>query len=336
MRTLITGTTANRWMSSGCARRITRKRTSSRSSARPAHPYQSIAAVSDFVSFCRSLGIIIDHPPPVGVWRRYKTVDKPTRRNGSVKFLGDAGFAQNHALQTEVAVWRDDRPGPRSVAPDVAAIRRREAQKRAYAITSMREKFFRLPHLRNGHPYLERKGLSMMGCGQLRTDADLLVIPMFVDGRVMSFQTIAPDGTKKYRVGCPVKGASFLLTRRHAVVTCLTEGFATGLAVYQAMPNASVLVCFDAGNMVYVAKALKVRGMAVVCADNDYETEHRTGNNPGIVRGREAAESIGCGAAWPSGIAGTDWCDFLQERGEKGSALLRMHVMRHAKFLAGP
>ena len=60
----------------------------------------------EFLDFCRSHGIVISSPPPVGVWKRYPTVDKPRRRNGAVKFMGDHAFIQNHAMDTEVSVWR--------------------------------------------------------------------------------------------------------------------------------------------------------------------------------------------------------------------------------------
>lgn len=44
--------------------------------------------MSDFVAFVRSLGIMMDAVPPIGVWRRYPTEDHPRSRNGAVKYLG--------------------------------------------------------------------------------------------------------------------------------------------------------------------------------------------------------------------------------------------------------
>ena len=63
--------------------------------------------MNDFLTFCRDLGIRIDSLPPVGVWKRYPTDDKPRKRNGAVKYFGSYGFVQNHALMTEPAVWQD-------------------------------------------------------------------------------------------------------------------------------------------------------------------------------------------------------------------------------------
>ena len=64
--------------------------------------------MSDFISFARALGIMIDSPPPIGYWRRYPTEDHPRKRNGAVKFMGDHAFIQNWATDQEVVVWKAD------------------------------------------------------------------------------------------------------------------------------------------------------------------------------------------------------------------------------------
>lgn len=292
--------------------------------------------MSDFASFARSHGVMIDRDPPIGVWRRYKTVDHPRKKNGSVKFMGDIGFVRNFATMDETAIWRPD--GAQPIAFDdarIKALRKYEDQQRWKAIVRMREYFADLPRLQGGHPYLERKGLSMRGCSVLRRDGDDLAIPMYRNGFLFSVQTISPDGEKRYRAGCPMRGCSLTLRgTQSCTVVCLTEGFATGLAVYQSIPNAAVVVCFDAGNMVEVARHLNVSGLTVVCADNDHGTALRSGVNPGLEKGRQAAESLGCGVAYPEGIKGSDWADLLLELGlEKGPPRLRMDIMRGARHV---
>lgn len=287
-----------------------------------------------FLRFAEAHGLIIDHLIE-GKWVRVRTVDKPKRRNGAYRFLGDVGFVQNHATMDEVAIWRPDKPlspaESRRIAKEANERRRIEAQKQANAIRAMRAHWESLPPLIGEHPYLVRKQLSMLGCKGLRLDGDLITIPVYRQGRIISLQTIAPDGSKKYRYRCPIKGGAYTLRRPRASVTCLAEGFATGLAIYQSLPNANVVVCFDAGNMVTVAHDLKVEGMCVVCADNDWQTEGRQGRNPGIERATEAAQAIGCGIAYPEGIFGTDWADALVEWGEAGPGRLRTQIMRGAK-----
>ena len=80
---------------------------------------------------------------------------------------------------------------------------------------------------------------------------------------------------------------------------------------------------------------MKLRGMAVVCADNDWQTAERIGVNTGVQKGSAAAESLKCGVAYPEGIAGTDWADALLEWGESGRHRLRMEIMRHARVVFG-
>lgn len=288
-----------------------------------------------FVDFCRAHGLRIDYAEPDGRWHRCATEDKPRRRNGAWKLLGRVGFVQNHATMTEVATWQDDTVTPAQAAEierRAVELRRREQTKRIAAIEAMRAHFESLSPLRDGHQYLFDKGLSMRGCEGLRIDGGLLVIPMFRGRALMSYQTITASGEKKYRYGCPIKGCSYILGRRDSTVTCLCEGFATGLAIYQSMGSARVVVCFDAGNMVNVAREIDVRGLVVVCADNDWQTEQRIGSNPGIQKGTAAADAIGCGVAAPEGIDGSDWADALKEGWTQ--ARVRMEIMRSARFVA--
>jgi len=277
-------------------------------------------AMIDFQRFAQSYGLVVPHVIE-GRWVRTPTTDKPRHRNGAYKYLGDVGFVQNWANMVEPALWRAAQahtPSQHGAMPSVGAgerarIRAQQLKQQAHSIRAMRTHWESLPPLTGGHPYLHGKGLPMQGCMGLRQDGDLLVIPVYRAGQLISLQTIAPDGTKRYRYGCPVKGGSFALNRRNATLTAIVEGFATGLAIYQSIPAARVVVCFDAGNMVAVAKALAACGLTVVCADNDWQTEERTGTNPGMARARMAAQAIGCGVAYPEGIRGTDWADALNE-----------------------
>jgi len=298
-----------------------------------------------FAQFAQSHGLIVSQVIP-GKWVRVRTTDKPKHRNGAYKYLGDFGFVQNWATMLEPAVWRTDKAQvPRAGAQTRAINRSQQIRQQIHSMRVMREHWHSLPPLTGGHPYLQAKGLSMQGCKDLRVDGAALVIPVYRNASLISLQTIAPDGTKKYRYGCPVKGGSFTLARSDAILTVLVEGFATGLAVYQSLPLARVIVCFDAGNMVKVAKHLNISGMTVVCADNDWQTEQRTGSNPGMERARMAAQAIGCGIACPKGIQGTDWADALSEwtgaaavhaRSEniaraQAAARIKIEIMKEAK-----
>ena len=71
--------------------------------------------------------------------------------------------------------------------------------------------------------------------------------------------------------GMRAKGAVFRMGDKTAPETFLVEGYATGLSVHAALRSvglrASVLVCFSANNLEFIAPQLK--GRAFVCADND-------------------------------------------------------------------
>jgi hypothetical protein len=53
--------------------------------------------------------------------------------------------------------------------------------------------------------------------------------------------------------------------------------------------------------------------------------------NTGVEKGRQAAEAIGCGMAYPDGIKGTDFADALAEWGH--AARVRIAVLKGAKFV---
>ena len=291
-----------------------------------------------FIEAMRSSGLRPRHVVADGKWHRCPTDDKPRKRNGCylLDVAGERGVWKNYATDLDWNKWSDDCAPVNAAkrASDerrVAELRRREAKRRAECLASMRRYYAGLKRLEGVHPYLEGKRLSVRGCDALRVDGELLVIPMFRAGALMSVQTISPAGEKKYRTGCPIKGASLVLERRASTVTCLVEGFATGLAIFQAIPNARVVVCFDAGNLVTVAQAISASGMHVVCADNDHETAERIGTNPGLEKGRRAAETIGCGLAYPDGIRGSDWADALIEWADRGVSRIRMEILRHAR-----
>lgn len=284
---------------------------------------------TDFLTFCRLNGIIIDYLPPLGKIRSYPTEDKKQSKNGRVMFDGDFGWCQNWRYQDKPLIWFKGKEERTLSEAEKQELKRRqaiEARKlaviQAKAIDGMRAYFYSLKPMNGNHPYLENKGLDIKGCAGLRVDGEMLVIPLVRDGLLISLQTIAPDGTKKFRSGCPTKGASFLIGNPRAPIAFFCEGFATGLTIFQAIPTSRVIVCFNANGLREVAlrTARAFRGMACICADNDHKTAEKPPFiNPGLEKGKEAAKAIGCGIAYPTGIEGSDWDDARQEWGEDDS-----------------
>lgn len=125
------------------------------------------------------------------------------------------------------------------------------------------------------------------------------MVPVWHGDWLISVQTIGLDGVKRFWPGAPVKGGCVVLDRPRAAVTVLCEGLATGLALFQSMRQARVVVAFDAGNLLPVVDRLKPTGSVVIAADNDHATLAKRGFNPGLDKARNAAELIGCGVAYP-------------------------------------
>ncbi len=57
--------------------------------------------------------------------------------------------------------------------------------------------------------------------------------------------------------------------------------------------------------------------MVAIAADNDMDTQEKTGTNPGIECAQRAAKIIGCGVAIPHPEMGTDWQDVFAEQFER-------------------
>jgi putative DNA primase/helicase len=270
-----------------------------------------------FLEFARAHGLVLDHIPAAGKWHRVKTETHPHQRNGSVKLADDGrrGWVQDHAAHSEPLMWTAGADVVLPMADPAAVARRKRAEREAQAraIREMAKYWKACKPLRGGHPYLESHGLRMLGCGDLRVDADgWLVVPAMREINFYSIQRISPAGDKRFWPGAPMSGCYYVIERRGATLTVIVEGLATGLAVFAACPLARVIVAFDAGNMAKLQ--IPMRGLATVAADNDIATADRLGRNPGLDAATSLSARIGAGVAVPEGIAGTDWCDWRQEK----------------------
>ena len=274
-----------------------------------------------------------------GKWRRCRTTDKPKHRNGAYILHPDGrGYWRNWATDDGINAWRDENV-TQAKAVDPAIAQRRREQERAYRVNAMRRarEFWQQSRpLIPVHPYIAKKGLSPVGCAGLRQNDGLLVVPVWHGEWLVSVQTISVEGHKRFWPGAPVKAGCFLMSRQRSALTCIVEGLATGLAVFQSVRQASVVVGFDAGNLVPVIERIKPSGSVVICADNDHRTAVRRGVNPGVEKARNAAELIGCGVAYPQGIEGSDWADALKEWGDGAQRKVERLILAGARYVAAP
>ena len=252
----------------------------------------------DFLNFCAAHGIIINHAPPIGIWRRYPTTDHPKSRNGAVKFMGDHAFVQNHATETEVSVWNTDAPVNIDVARIARAAKDAEALKRkAQAEAAVKAKSILEQTALAKHDYLKSKGFPEdWGRVWVKDGEQILVIPMWIDRDMVGCQLIKQDGEKKFLYGQRTSGAQFCIDNKGDHILC--EGYATALSIQKAMKSLkrpyTIHVCFSAGNMKRVAEGKR----GLVIADNDASGT-----------GERVAKEIGW-PYWMSDQVGEDANDF--------------------------
>ncbi|MBK6852106.1 MAG: DUF927 domain-containing protein [Burkholderiales bacterium] len=207
--------------------------------------------------------------------------------------------------------------------------------------------------------YLQRKGVQAHGV-RFMPNGTLLVPMVNAAGELQNLQRIAPtkpsngDPEKRFLpsgrksglwhlIGGPVATRQ-AVTAADAVdpgadacmpgtsqgqaepvpVLLLAEGYATGASLHEATGR-PVAVCFDAGNLVHCAKALRALHpgtLLLVCGDDDTDTQARTGTNPGRVKATAAARAARtgtglAGAVFPEGLpaGGSDFNDLHAAEG---------------------
>lgn len=260
--------------------------------------------MTEFIQFARAHGLIVDYLK-LGQWVRVPTVDHPKKRNGAYKFLGDVGFVQNHATQTEVSVWKpeDSKPIEIDYQAIKAQAKKAEEERRIRAQKAANKAEWILSECRKqAHPYLTSKGFEKEhGLVWTTNGSALLVVPMKVGQQLTSLQLIDEAGNKKFLTDGATGGAVFQIGSGPAI---LCEGYATGLSVRDAViaskVRRSVIVCFSANNLVKVAQNYPG---AVVVADND---ESKTGEL--------AAQKTGL-PYWISDTVGEDFNDYSRRVG---------------------
>lgn len=122
-----------------------------------------------------------------------------------------------------------------------------------------------------GHPYLAGKGIGRHG---LREYKEMLVVPVYVNGRMASLQFIAADGGKRFLSGGNIEGGYASIsgknTNRDRII--IAEGYATAASLFEAT-GVPVVVAFAASNLIHVAKSIRAKyplAQIIIAADNDH------------------------------------------------------------------
>lgn len=268
-----------------------------------------------FEDFARIHGLIINHVV-MNKSVRVPTEDKPRKTNGSYKYLGDVGFVMNFATMDKPAVWfaqgNTIKEKPKSdinkLWSTLANIENNVKKDKAASKAGWIMKQTKL----DTHPYLIKKGFpNEKGRVWVKDDQPLLVVPMFIDRKLVGCQLINGDGDKKFLYGQATKNAVLTLDAKGMPFFC--EGYATALSVRQVLKLSNIkyciYVCFSATNMKLVAGSVKG---GFVVADND---------SNGV--GEKTAINIGK-SYWVSDTIGQDFNDFHMSVGDfKASQALK-------------
>lgn len=145
-------------------------------------------------------------------------------------------------------------------------------------------------------PYHVRKNVRLNGA---MLNDDMLVIRIInAEGKSVGTQTIMPDGKKRFSSGMEKEGAFSVINGPLDGTCYVTEGWATGCSVSEAMGGAPVVFALDAGNLPKAVAAIQeVRPgiRLIIAADND-------------AKGIEAAKATGLQYVTPA-RQGQDWND---------------------------
>ncbi|ACT52106.1 zincin-like metallopeptidase domain-containing protein [Methylovorus glucosotrophus] len=319
------------------------------------NPRDQRVALQEFESACREAGLLLDGPPVMdGKWH-YVPVEGGRKKelqgsykgtldgspNGYIKNLYDDSRSRGWKFQT-VGVDAEKVAALERSARDHAAKRDAEDQAEKELIARSAAAYVhKLPDFNSTdqHAYLLKQKVPGYG---LKKDGDLLVLPMQdINGKIWSYQTIKPEGEKKYKYGGKKTGCFHLIGELQSDKPVLImEGYATGASAYLAT-GIPVAVAFDSGNLLEVARAIKQSGRAGevhIGGDDDRFLRCTVGwspkgkyfhSNPGVnegalpnsgrVKAEEAAAAVGGKAIFPkfgsADFTGTDFNDLHKREG---------------------
>lgn len=260
-------------------------------------------------------------------WRSFKAGGRITI--GTLFGLAkDAGFRfpESDAAPADpaaIAAEHESQAAERKRAQELEAAQYRE---RADKAATVARRMWAAASEQGSSKYLERKGVQAHGV-RFEADGTVLVPMRDAAGEIQNLQRIfatapASGPAKRFLAGGRKTGLRHVLGAVDgAPVLLLAEGLATASTLHEATAR-PVVVAFDAGNLVHVARSLRESFAEVpllVCGDDDRETFEKTGKNTGRDKAAAAARAARAPAATvfadqlPAG--GTDFNDMAAHSG---------------------
>jgi putative DNA primase/helicase len=251
----------------------------------------------DLQAACIEIGIQCRDVPADGKFHPVPVTGKPqTNSSGRIKLFpdGKGGVLLNHVTGERLLFWFDDAPArlsaeERERRATVAAEQARQIEEeRALCRLASQRELANTQTPPEEQPYLLKKGVLPCGVRWQQQGNRLLIPVCDFAGVVHGLQYIDATGEKRFKPGTAKAGHFFTIAGSATIVVC--EGFATGASVHQAT-GATVLVAFDAGNLLAVTKAAREHhpeSKIIIAADDD----HSTPGNPGLTKATAAAQAV--------------------------------------------
>lgn len=279
--------------------------------------------------------------------------DRRGTKNGAFKVHLDerpTGWVENWKTQTKVTFTLKGMPPLSStdkerlrLEMEQTRVQRAEDEVTRHALVAQRAKMMWEAGAAADpkYPYLQKKKVAgytlKHGPDEIKeqTDGtakggktDVLYVPLY-DGttkKLINLQQIYPDGRKYPLSGGKMKGVFSPIGSRKKgaegpILVC--EGWATGASLFR-LTGCNVVCAMTADNLMDVTRMVKQTKPdreIVICADNDLDTEKRTGKNPGRAAATKAALAANLGAPIYPDFSedeggGTDWNDYMTLHGE--------------------
>ena len=312
-------------------------------------PMSQTEAQAEFADAVQRAGLRPKGAPIMDGRKHRVAVEGDSRGRLSGTYIGHlddnpAGYIHNFKTGEEVR-WRASRPSSEmtpeqrektraAYAADQVA---RESERRhREAVTSHKvAAIWNRAQPVQAHPYLTKKGIAGHGMRQDRRE-NLLVPMRDVDGRLWSLQTIDPAGGKLYMSGGRKQGMHAVLGEvRPGAPVLIAEGLATA-ATMREVTGLAVIVAFDSGNLLDVARAYRERDpqmQIIIAADNDHHLPRKDVPLPNVgqVKALAAADAVGGVVLTPSftpADKGTDWNDYAVQHGREAVRTIAQTELR--------
>lgn len=176
------------------------------------------------------------------------------------------------------------------------------------------------------HPYLANKKIKAYG---LRQSGLSILVPVRKNKKIISLQSIDPDGNKRFQSGGK-KAGGYHVVGGITDVIFIGEGYGTMASVYEATKKCSV-VAFDANNLMAVAKTIRKLfpdHKIVILGDNDQFKDVNTG----VIKAKESAKEISAHITIPQfKTLKSKPTDFNDLRCLEGIAEVKKQLHQHKK-----